>query len=141
MSFFKKLFSGDLFGSINKIIDNVHTSEEEKQEIKLRLTKLMNEKESEIEKTFRKEIDAKSQIIISELNQGDKYTKRARPTIIYAGLLISVINYCLIPNIKIMFGLDIVSIDVPSEFWTVWAAVASIWSVGRTAEKIKKINP
>jgi len=76
--------------------------------------------------------------MIAELNQSDNYTKRARPTVLYAGLLIMFINNVLLPWIAYFkTGLaDIPTINLPSEFWIAWGGVASVYAFGRTKEKL-----
>uniref|UniRef100_A0A6M3IIH3 Putative holin n=1 Tax=viral metagenome TaxID=1070528 RepID=A0A6M3IIH3_9ZZZZ len=87
-------------------------------------------------------LDTQKSIIVAELQQGDKYTKRARPSIIYMGLgsfaLVSVIvpvcswvlTLCGLPN-------TLPDIKFPEAFWAAWGATASVWSLGRTAERWK----
>ena len=96
-------------------------------------------------------------IIMSEMAQGDNYTKRARPTVVYAGLAFIGIVNVLIPSIIkiilagwILFGdpaemikvksamkeLDsLTSLQLPGEFWFAWSSVVGIWAIGRSAEK------
>lgn len=96
-------------------------------------------------------------IIVSEMAQGDLYTKRARPTVVYAGLAFIMIVNVLIPSIiKVILIINITtsdpgelstlksvvaeltgltSLQLPTEFWWAWSSVVGIWAIGRTAEK------
>lgn len=91
---------------------------------------------------------AQRDIIIAELEQGDTFTKRARPTIVYTGLAVMVFNYALIPFINRCFEWYILSqggdltvfanltpINMPDVFWYSWSGVVGVYAVGRTAEK------
>ena len=118
-----KIFSGtagSVIDSVTNAVDKFVTTDEEKAKLKMELEKLIIEqqkiafefqkqmeeltqkREEEIEKSIRAELEAKAGIMIAELKQDDKYTKRARPTVIYAGLLIIFLE---------MFGLRYLILD------------------------------
>ena len=131
---------GGIVGQVGKVIDSLHTSQEEKDAAKLSLEKLLQKRDSEIEETLRSEIQAKERIIVAEMNQGDAYTKRASPSIVYVGLGMMVGNFCLIPliaSVSNVFGhsVEIAIQNFPEEFWWSWASVVATWSVGRSMEK------
>ncbi|MDF1592605.1 MAG: 3TM-type holin [Desulfobacterales bacterium] len=110
-----------------------------------------------IEERETKLIDAQKDIIVAELQQGDNYTKRARPTIIYTGLGVIVFTKVVMP--VVMSGLIILfaflgslmtpeqfkiilaeleklkGIDMPAEFWLSWSGVSGVYAIGRTLEK------
>ena len=120
---------------VSGIIDSLHTSGEEKSEAKLKLQRLMMEKDAMIEETTREEMRLQKSTITAELQQGDLYTKRARPTVVYAGLAVMAVNYCLAPVIFALLDRPLTQIEMPAEFWMAWSGVVSIWSIGRTAER------
>lgn len=107
MSWFSRIFSGSL-GSlveqVGNVVDNFHLSAEEKQQFKLELEALLQRRDSEIEQTLRSELEAKERILVAELEQGDSFTKRARPTVVYAGLGFIFFNYGLVPCPRLAFG-------------------------------------
>ena len=92
---------------------------------------------------------------MAEMQQGDAYTKRARPSVVYFGLLfIGLVHdvFPLVAKIMLMASLwgktdaavsqvastkilELTSITLPSEFWWAWGSVISIWSIGRSAER------
>jgi len=93
-------------------------------------------------------IKAQRDVIVAELEQGDAFTKRARPWIVYAGLIMIAVNHVLIPFVNrivewVALGRDVdpaifaqlSPVDLPAEFWTAWAGVVGIYAIGRTAEK------
>jgi len=120
---------------VSGIIDNLHTSGEEKSEAKLKLQRLMMEKDAMIEETTREEMRLQKATITAELQQGDLFTKRARPTVVYSGLAIMAINYCLAPVVFALLDKPLIQIEMPAEFWMAWSGVVSIWSIGRSAER------
>jgi len=87
-------------------------------------------------------LDAQKAIITAEMNQSDNYTKRARPTIVYFGLVAIGLVHVLLP---VMAWLvlsttgkplsNMPAIALPSEFWVTWGGVCGVWIIGRSAEK------
>ncbi|MEJ2655591.1 MAG: holin family protein [Desulfobacterales bacterium] len=86
-------------------------------------------------------VQAKAAVMTSELTQDDSYTKRGRPTIIYAGLVFIFLVHVLFPIIAwavLMFkgsGAAMPSLALPSEFWMAWGGCCSLYILGRSKEK------
>ncbi|MFZ0255386.1 MAG: holin family protein [Gammaproteobacteria bacterium] len=143
MSWFSRIFSGSL-GSlveqVGNVVDNFHLSAEEKQQFKLELEALLQRRDSEIEQTLRSELEAKERILVAELEQGDSFTKRARPTVVYAGLGFIFFNYGLVPALAWLSGAEVAPLELPSEFWWGWSGIVATWSVGRSLERMGAHN-
>jgi len=138
MSWLSDVFSGSVGGlvkSVGDVVDKFHMSGEEKQRLKMEMQQLVQQRESEIEETIRSELKAKERVLVAELQQGDSYTKRARPTVVYAGLVFIFFNYVLVPTIQSLAGTNIQPFDLPVEFWAAWGGIVGTWTIGRTAEK------
>lgn len=139
MSFITSILGGSVekvIGAVGSIIDSVVTTDEERSEAKYKIALLMRAEKQETEKTFRRELEAKERILVAELQQGDAYTKRARPSIIYCGLAIAMGS-----AVAALSGSQVdVNALVPSEFWYAWGGISSTWVVGRTMEKRGKSN-
>lgn len=144
MELFKKLFGKgitDVVTSVGDVVDRFTLSKEEKQEFKLEIQSRMMKLEGELEETYRKELDARQEIIKAELAQGDSYTKRARPTIVYAGMLFIFLVYVIVPVIAYISGAnEMPDIKLPAEFWWAWGTVVGVYGVGRSAEKMGITN-
>ena len=144
MELLKKLFSKgitDVVDSVSDVIDRFTLSKEEKQEFKLEMQSRMMQLESELEETYRKELDARQEIIKAELSQGDNYTKRARPTMVYSGLAFIFLVYVIVPVIAYISGANqMPDIKLPAEFWWAWGTVVGVYGVGRSAEKMGITN-
>jgi hypothetical protein len=139
MSWVSKILGAVTGGAVKEIgdvVDKFHTSTEEKELIKIKIEEVMQKRDSEIEQTIRKEMEAKERIVVAELNQSDNYTKRARPTVIYFGLFMIFINYVLVPAISMLALGQPQSFPLPAEFWGAWCGIAMTWSIGRSAEKL-----
>lgn len=100
-------------------------------------------------------IQAQKEIIVAEMNQGDNFTKRARPSVVYLGLifialvhvlfpiavnLITIFRFTSLTPAQLMNLAKLTKISLPSEFWLAWSSVVSIWAVGRSMEKRGSTN-
>lgn len=165
MSWFNKLFAGGVGEVIDKVggtLDKFHLSGEEKQAFQLELQQALMQRESEIEQTIRKNLEAKERILVAELQQGDSYTKRARPTVVYFGLIMIALNYFLLPAAMVLSGnadqlqqcntttqpdgTETESCErqtlfpLPEEFWVAWGGIVATWAIGRSFEKTNSSN-
>jgi len=127
--------AGSIVTAVGGVIDNLTTTKEEKEELKIKMQALLQQRDSEIEQTLRAELSAKERVLVAELQQSDAYTKRARPTVVYTGLLFIFLNYCLVPLIQSLSGIPVKSFDLPAEFWVAWGGIVATWSIGRSVEK------
>ena len=110
-------------------------TEEEKLKAVTGITAAIEQREQGI-------IQAQKEIMVAEMNQGDAYTKRARPTLVYAGLCFIFLVHVFIPLITwiaVISGkiipTDAPALTLPHEFWYAWTGVVGIWSLGRSAER------
>ena len=137
-SWMTKLFStgaGSFLTKVGDVADRFIQTKDEKAEFSLELEKLLQARDSELEQTMRAELGMKERVMIAELQSGDNYTRRARPTVVYFGLLVIALNYTIIPLITFL-GADAPQIfELPAEFWFAWGGVVSVWSAGRTMER------
>jgi len=81
-------------------------------------------------------VNAKSQIVVAEMKQKDNYTKRARPTVVYAGLAFIGLVHVLFPILSYLSGETPPELALPTQFWYTWGGVVSVWMIGRTQEKM-----
>jgi len=138
MSFMSDIFSSSLGKTIEGIGNTVKkfvTTDQDRMQAEIELKSLLQQRDSEIEATMRKQLEAKERILVAELQQGDNFTKRARPSVVYFGLIMIFINYCLMPIIQYWKEMPITAFNLPTEFWVAWGGIVATWSIGRTAEK------
>ena len=139
MGIIDKLIGGGakaLTDSIGGLVDRFVTTSDEKQEFKLEAARLIGEETRQLEESLRTELQTKERVLVAELNQGDSYTKRARPSIIYVGLGLAVVQL-VVGYIAFFIGRAIPEPAgmVPMEFWIAWGGVAGTWVIGRSAER------
>lgn len=164
MSIFNKIgqfISGsgsNIIETVSESVDRFVTTAEEKEKLKQELLKiqieqqqnersfltqmetLTQQREKEIEETIRKELEVKQNIIMAELNQDDKFTKRARPTVVYVGLAFILLEIVGLRHILMhKIGIDASMVENSDQifkmFLGVWGSVLGIYSVGRSVEK------
>lgn len=145
MGILKKIFGATPIGAVVNTVSDIAeqifgTSEDktkariQKAEFDLALEQLLQKRDSEMEETLRVELGAKERILVAELQQGDKFTKRARPAVVYFGMFFFFFNYSLVP----LFGMP--QLLIPEPFMWGWSGIVGTWSVGRSAERIGKRN-
>lgn len=138
MGWLSDIFSGSVGGiveQVGKVVDEFNLSGEEKQQFKLQMEALLQKRDAEVQASLRAELQAKERILVAELSQGDNYTKRARPTVVYAGLAFIFVNYVLVPLIAKLSGAEVQALELPTEFWAGWSGIVATWSIGRSFEK------
>jgi len=142
--------TGGALSEIGKAVRSFITTDKDRMEFQLQIEKILGEKAKELEDSIQKEMEAKERILVAELTQGDTYTKRARPTIIYAGLAFIALVHVIYPTlIKLIFFFrsetltpdqiesleSLLELSLPSEFWWAWMGVAGTWVIGRSLER------
>lgn len=154
---------GAAVAAIPKVIDLVAGIFQKKAEgeltetqAKAEVDKVMALAMAEIETTYRAELDLQREVMVAELQQGDAFTKRARPSIVYVGLGIVAFSAIVTRSVgvyavwQLLSGeadlaatqatteavRQIMSVPVADDFfWAAWGGVASFWVVGRTRER------
>ena len=130
----------DLAGGAFKLIDDLHTSDEEKAKLKLQMQALMTQHEKDMMTAYQEEVKSRSDIIKAEMTQEDKFTKRARPMTMYLFLLVIFLNYCAFPALSHFTGMEMPKFVLPPEAWSVFKIVFSVYAVGRTFEKTDAVS-
>lgn len=134
------------FGFAKNILDKIwppSADPNKKMEVAAALEAALQERDNSI-------IEAQKEIIVAEMNQGDNFTKRARPSVVYMGLIFIAIIHVLFPIVIKLITVfqftslspaqlaeltNLTTLSLPSEFWFSWSSVVSIWAVGRSMEK------
>lgn len=123
-----------ILSGLSKVIGKFKMDPAEKRTLELEAEKLVHEQIMAVQGQATAELQAKERVIVAELNQGDNYTKRARPTIIYAGLFIIFANW--LASAVAAIGWPAVDLPpLPTELWVTWGAVTGTYAIGRSAEK------
>lgn len=125
----------DFAGTLVKRFLPEKMSDAEKAQAQLEMQQMLQAREDVV-------INAKRDIMVAEASQGDAYTKRARPSIVYAGLLFIGLVHVVMPMVAWVSLAwagkpitDMPSLSLPPEFWWAWTGVVGVYSIGRSAEK------
>lgn len=106
-------------------VGNVMEKHTGKKERDIAVAKLLaNQATAQLE-VVKEELGLRERVMVAELTQDDKFTKRARPMVVYVGLLAMIVD-----------GFSDIAFTMPEQFWQGWMAVVGIWAVGRSAEKV-----
>jgi hypothetical protein len=137
MGWLSKIFSGGA-GELVEKAGNLFTKAQEnhlgKKELKLELEKLISAENDRIHNEVTAELGAKERVLVAELAQGDAFTKRARPMVVYTGLAVLVLNHVVLPWSNHFFTTnELPTINIPIEFWIGWSGIVATWSIGRDA--------
>lgn len=140
--FFKKIFSSETTGMIKdvqSVFDNLKFTEEEKAEHQLKIEAILTQRMQFLSAQVAKDLERSTEIIKAEMMQNDKFTKRARPSVVYVGLAIWIVNYSLLPIACQFLKIDYIPPEIPEVFVNTWKAVCSVWVTSRGIEKCFEI--
>ncbi|SDU27019.1 holin family protein [Desulfobacula phenolica] len=118
----------DFAGDLVKRFFPMKMTDAEKAQAQMNLQGMLQEREASL-------VESQKSIIVSEMQQADRFTKRARPSIVYAGLLFILLVHVLFPIAAFFTARPMPTLTLPTEFWWAWSGVCGVWVIGRTAEK------
>ena len=120
--------------SVKTVLDRLIPDPNERKIIETELVKALAKHNEIVVEALESEIKAKEKIILAEMKQGDKYTSRARPTILYSGLAFFFL--LIVPG---LFGRPVNLTPEIAElvkwFFSIWGGIAGVYVIGRSAEK------
>ena len=120
-----------LYNVVRDILDRIwpkQATEQEKAEVAMKMTEMLQTREDELLRVQR-------DILVAELAQGDVWTKRARPSVIYFGLFVIFIVHVAFPIVSWYSSNTMPPLSLPEPFWWAWTGIAGAWIVGRSFEK------
>jgi len=123
---------------IRKLVDDLHTSEEEKLELTNELASLEFGLSRQLLKYEEQVVKTKGDIIIAEA-KGNMYVSSWRPTLMYVIIAIIFNNYLLGPYLESVFPDFIVTLELPDKLWGLLTLGVSAYIVGRSGEKAVKV--
>ena len=118
-------FLGDIFKPATELIDDIHTSDEEKMQLRNKMEKIQNEMESKVLTYEQKLMEAQASVIQSEA-QGESWIQRSwRPITMLTFLALVVLD---------SFGL--LKFRLAEQAWTLLQIGLGGYVIGRSAEKL-----
>lgn len=125
----------EVLDSAGNLADKFIQTKEERDQFRLELVKVDQAARDELERTIREELRSRERVLIAELQQDDLYTRRARPTVVYAGLVFIALDYVILPVVSSVAGIVLPTLVLPTEFWAGWSGIVGTWVLGRSLEK------
>lgn len=131
------ILGSSLLQSVQGIISQFHLSPEDKAKLQAQLDAEKDQFTAAENDYNAKLNDIAGQNIRTEEASGDKFEARARPAVIWGGLLIFFWNYCLVPTAGLHWHIP--SLAIPDLFMEIWGTVVTGYVFNRTAEKIMQM--
>jgi len=122
-------FISDIFTPVSSLIDDIHTSDEERLKLRNELAKMQSNiqhKMLDLEKTA---LESNAKIVQAESNSASWFTRTYRPAIITAMFIMFCLN---------AFG--ILTVPLPDIFIQVFGIAFGVTSAGRSLEKFKSLT-
>jgi|SRR5579864_99624 len=128
------VLGSSLLDSVKGLISQFHMSPEDKAKLQAQL-----DQEKDAFATAENDYNAKlndiaGQNIRAEETSGDKFTVRARPAVIWVGLLMFFWNYCVVPSAGLHWHIP--SLPIPDTFSEIWGVVVTGYVFNRTVDKL-----
>lgn len=127
-------FLGDIISPVTKLIDNIHTSEGEKQELKNSLFSMEAALTGKVLEYETKLVQAQASIIKAEATGHSWLQRNWRPGLMALFGFIVFNNYVLAPYLLAIFGSS-VALELPPDMWTLMKIGLGGYVIGRSAEK------
>ncbi len=131
-------FLKDLVSPVSKLIDDVHTSDEERLKLKNAFEEMSIGLESKIIEYETKLLQSRASVIEKEIGSTSWLSRSWRPGLMALFGVIIFHNYILHPYLLYAFGVDVM-MDIPDKMWTLIEISLGGYIVGRSAEKSIKI--
>lgn len=125
---------GNIFKPACDLIDELHTSDEEKLEAKAKMMVIQNELTSKMLDVQKTETEAARDVIVAEAKGEGILQRNWRPIIMLLFGAIIANNYILNPWLSAMFSIDVV-MEVPNQMWSLLNLGIGGYIVGRSVEK------
>lgn len=129
-----------IIGQVSNLVAQFHLSPEQKQQFDAQMAQLQQSAQQQANDYEVKLNDIAGQNIRAEADSGDNYTRRARPSVIWFGLLFILWDYCVLPTLVTLdTHLRLPEVLLPQWFWEVWGVVVTGYVFARSTEKISSI--
>lgn len=147
MNVLKELISAggnELIRGVGEIVNRQSEAHLGKKELALEIEKLISKRLHQIGELATREIESREKVMLSELGQDDRLTKRMRPLLAGSGVVMAFLEGCFKLSLFLTGTITIGDLGVttdplliPAIYWQGWIAVASVWGVSRGIEKVK----
>ena len=124
-----------LVESIGGVIDNVHTSEEEKLEAKAKLKALETEATAQVLSHAETLFQSQRDVLVAEIQGGAWLQRSWRPITMLVFVFIIANNYVIVPYVQ-AFGGSVPTLDIPNGMWALLNVGIGGYIASRGIEKV-----
>jgi hypothetical protein len=126
-----------LIGEIGSVIDNVHTSEEERSAAKAKLRALETEATAQVLAHAETLFQSQRDVLVAEI-QGESWLQQAwRPITMLVFVFIILNNYVIVPYVS-AFGGTVPALEIPNGMWALLNVGIGGYIASRGIEKVVK---
>lgn len=126
---------GGIIGSIRGIIDDVHTSEEEKLDARAKLATLEIEFNRAVMQYEVSIAEQQAKVVMAEAQGKSWWQRNWRPTLMFVFMAILVNNFILAPYAQAVFGQSLPLLEIPGPMWGLLTVGVGGYIGARTYEK------
>ena len=135
MNILAQLFSGQLGDLIKGIISEFHMDPEKKAQYEAQLAQIQQQAIIGDQQLEAKLSETAGENIRAEESSGDKYTVRARPTVLYVVLAILVFNLVIVKILSYAYNRTFVQIDLPDPLLWLFGSIILGYTGARSWDK------
>jgi len=129
---------GNAINPVTDMVENLHTSEEEKDKLRNELKRMENDLSEKVLDYEKELLESKTELVGAEITGQSWLQRNWRPILMLAVVAIIVNNYILFPYLT-AFGVEEAQmLDLPGGLWTLLTTGVGGYVVGRSGEKIAK---
>ena len=126
-----------LIGEIGSVIDNVHTSEEERAAAKAKLRALETEATAQILSHAESLFQSQRDVLVAEITGEGWLQKSWRPITMLVFVFIIANNYIIVPYVS-AFGAMVPTLEIPNGMWALLNVGIGGYIASRGIEKVVK---
>jgi hypothetical protein len=134
----KDIVSG-IISPVGDIIDNLHTSEEEKMDARSKLAAIENEGKIKVVDSLTRAMEAQARVVVAEAKGEGALQRNWRPVTMLTFVFIIANNYILAPYVS-AFGGNVPTLDIPNGMWALLNVGIGGYIASRGVEKVFKMR-
>ena len=135
-----KIFSvvSDTIKPVTDMVDEVHTSKEEKQKLKNNLEKIKNKLTTKMIEVQEKELESKTEILTQDAKSGNWLLESWRPITILSlvGIYVLILanNYLISPILAKYTDIAKLTLEMPPDLGSIIKLILGTFTFGKSAE-------
>lgn len=119
---------------IGEVVDNIHTSKEEKMLVEKELEKIKNDLVLAVLDFNKEELESKKEVLVAEAKSENFITSSWRPITALVFTFIIANNYIIAPYSEALFGIKVM-FDIPPQMWELLKLMIGGYVLSRGVEK------